>query len=268
MYSTENKNDNKMINYKLFKHNNNFEWVTFIHGFGGDMSFWNPQLDEFKKAFNVLLVDLRGHGESKIKSNIPYSLKLASDDILEVLDFLSISKTNIIGSSFGTIIAKKFSVKYPSRTIKIILVGAIFNLNYIQNFLLNLGRLLKPILGYQGILKIFTSILMFGKNQKKERNFVVKIGQNLMKEEFDKWSVIAKTLKQELASIWKIESKIPCLILMGADDRLFLYSAKKVSSRLKNCTLKIIIHCGHIVNLAKPKEFNHLTISFFKKDLH
>ena len=41
------------------------EWVTFIHGAGGSSGIWFKQIRAFQKHFNVLLIDLRGHGKSK-----------------------------------------------------------------------------------------------------------------------------------------------------------------------------------------------------------
>ena len=40
------------------------KWITFIHGAGGSSSIWFNQVRFFKKYFNVLLIDLRGHGRS------------------------------------------------------------------------------------------------------------------------------------------------------------------------------------------------------------
>lgn len=54
-----------MIHYKVFQNQNSENWITFVHGFGGNMSFWKEQIPEFQKHFNLLLIDLRGHGESK-----------------------------------------------------------------------------------------------------------------------------------------------------------------------------------------------------------
>ena len=54
-----------MINYSVYKNNSSIEWVTFVHGAGGSSSIWFRQIKEFKKYFNVILLDLRGHGKSK-----------------------------------------------------------------------------------------------------------------------------------------------------------------------------------------------------------
>jgi pimeloyl-ACP methyl ester carboxylesterase len=55
-----------LINYNCYRHAEAQEWVTFVHGAGGSSSIWFKQLKAFKQIYNVLLLDLRGHGNSKV----------------------------------------------------------------------------------------------------------------------------------------------------------------------------------------------------------
>ena len=41
------------------------KWLVFIHGAGGSIATWNRQIDSLAPHFNLLLVDLRDHGQSK-----------------------------------------------------------------------------------------------------------------------------------------------------------------------------------------------------------
>ena len=79
-----------MLNYSIYPHADSSVWVTFVHGAGGSSSIWFKQLREFKKQFNVLLLDLRGHGKSKpaLKDAFDdrYTFDFVTEDILEVLN--------------------------------------------------------------------------------------------------------------------------------------------------------------------------------------
>ena len=55
----------RLISYSIYQNESSTEWVTFVHGAGGSSSIWFKQIREFQKHFNVLLLDLRGHGQSK-----------------------------------------------------------------------------------------------------------------------------------------------------------------------------------------------------------
>lgn len=54
-----------LLHYKTYEVGNEALWVIFVHGAGGGIPQWIKQIREFRKEHNVLLVDLRGHGQSE-----------------------------------------------------------------------------------------------------------------------------------------------------------------------------------------------------------
>ena len=58
-------------------------WVTFIHGAGGSSTIWYKQLKAFSSNFNILLIDLRGHGRSRSPQFI-IVLKIITFPLLEM----------------------------------------------------------------------------------------------------------------------------------------------------------------------------------------
>ena len=54
-----------MLHYTTYTHETSQKWVTFVHGAGGSSTIWFKQIRAFKAEFNVLFLDLRGHGNSK-----------------------------------------------------------------------------------------------------------------------------------------------------------------------------------------------------------
>ena len=81
-----------MLYYKTFVSENNNEWITFIHGAGGSSSIWFKQIKNFKSYFNLLLIDLKGHGKSKnIDLEDEDNLDTTNIQIIGVLDDLKIN---------------------------------------------------------------------------------------------------------------------------------------------------------------------------------
>ena len=107
-----------MIAYTTYENKNTTEWVTFVHGAGGSSSIWFKQIRDFQKHFNVLLLDLRGHGSSQptIKEAFQkkYTFSALANDILEVLDHLKIEKTHFVGISLGTILIRQLVKCIPT----------------------------------------------------------------------------------------------------------------------------------------------------------
>ncbi|MFB1002755.1 MAG: alpha/beta fold hydrolase, partial [Bacteroidia bacterium] len=98
-----------MLHYTTHIHSSDGQWVTFIHGAGGSSSIWYKQVRAFQKHYNVLLIDLRGHGKSKkpIYEKLKrYRFDNIGDEVIEVLDHLEIKTTHWVGISLGTIVIR------------------------------------------------------------------------------------------------------------------------------------------------------------------
>ena len=122
-----------MLHYKTYELDDaTAPWVVFVHGAGGSSSIWFLQIKEFIRHFNVLLVDLRGHGKSKAlaahKEDRHYDFEVITRDIIEVLDSLNIHKAHFIGISLGTILIRNLSEIAPERVSSMVMGGAIIRL--------------------------------------------------------------------------------------------------------------------------------------------
>ena len=109
-----------MIHYTKFVcKNKNANWITFVHGAGGSSTIWYKQIKYFSKNYNLLLLDLRGHGKSKSIALNPFKKKYTfnsiTNDILEVIDAEKIKKSHFVGISLGTILIRNFAEKNPQR---------------------------------------------------------------------------------------------------------------------------------------------------------
>jgi len=123
-----------LLNYYSYPHTRSTEWVTFVHGAGGSSSIWFKQVRDFKKHFNVLILDLRGHGNSQPKLKDTFKSKYTFDsitaDIVEVIDALKIEKSHFIGISLGTILIRNLAEKRPELVKSMIMGGAIIKMNF------------------------------------------------------------------------------------------------------------------------------------------
>ena len=151
-----------MLSYSIYRNKKSIKWVTFIHGAGGSSAIWFKQVRVFSKFFNVLLIDLRGHGNSKsfIKSYRDYTFDGICIDIIEVLDFEKIKKSNFVGISLGTILIRNIAKINPDRVVSMILGGAILDLNFKSKLLMKIANWTKKILPYMFIYKVLSFVVM------------------------------------------------------------------------------------------------------------
>ena len=92
-----------MIHYKEYFNKNQIERITFRSWRRWGVAQFGKNKFLFSKAFNLLLVDLSGHGYSTTESNQKLNNKISFEsilnDVLEVLDKLNIKKSHFIGIS-------------------------------------------------------------------------------------------------------------------------------------------------------------------------
>jgi len=108
--------------------------VVFVHGAGLDHSWWGLQSRYFGyHGFNVLAVDLPGHGRS---DGPPLaSIEGMSDWILALLNASKIEKSVLVGHSMGSLIALEFAARYPDRAQKLALIGTAYPMKVSDAFL-------------------------------------------------------------------------------------------------------------------------------------
>jgi pimeloyl-ACP methyl ester carboxylesterase len=257
-----------MLSYSVFPNQNTTKWVTFIHGAGGSSSIWFRQIRAFKEEYNVLLVDLRGHGNSKItskdNSKQGYTFAFITNDIVEVLQHLQIEKSHFIGISLGTILIRDLAERHPALVETMVLGGAILKLNVRSKLLMGFGNVFKSVVPYILLYKLFAFIIMPKKNHKESRLLFVKEAKKLYQKEFLKWYKLTAQLNPILRFFRLNETSIPTLYVMGEQDHLFLPSIKKVISGHLNAQLHVIKNCGHVVNVEHPIEFNKEVIAFLQ----
>jgi len=101
--------------------------IVFLHGSGLSHIVWSLTEQFFSnKRFNVLSVDLPGHGNSE--GPCLDSIEKISDWLEKVFIKLNLNKVIIIGHSQGCLEALEYSFKYKSRLKKIVFIGGSYRM--------------------------------------------------------------------------------------------------------------------------------------------
>lgn len=103
--------------------------ILFPHGASWDHRQRAPQVAAFHQRYDVIVWDVRGHGESTLPAG-PVDANDFSRDLIAVLDHLGISQATFCGLSMGGHISLQTAARYPGRVKALILIGTPFTNTY------------------------------------------------------------------------------------------------------------------------------------------
>ena len=90
------------------------EPLLLLHGFTGSMETWRSFVPSWSEQFQVILVDIVGHGKTESPEDVThYDIRNAALQMKELLDYLHIEKAHILGYSMGGRLAITMACLYP-----------------------------------------------------------------------------------------------------------------------------------------------------------
>ncbi len=107
------------LHYQTFGQGPN---IVMIHGITGNLAIWHLEIvPALMSAYRITTYDLRGHGYSDVPPS-GYTTADHAADLHHLLDYLGIQRAHVIGHSFGADIALHFTILFPERVDRLVLV--------------------------------------------------------------------------------------------------------------------------------------------------
>ena len=252
-----------MLHYEVHD-NNKDNWVVFVHGIGGSTKTWKRQIDDFSAKYNLLLLDLHGHGKSESGGKV--SVAMVNDEIKEVMDYLGISKADFVGMSLGTLVIAQFAIRYPQYVGSIVLGGAVLKVEGIYKCGMWLANHIKHMLPSHMTYSMFANIVIPAKWHKKSRKIFLSESKKLTRESFLSWMEYLSVSLHPKDMVEKLKAlKIKIFFISGDRDTCFIDGVKHIVDELKNSKLKILENCGHVCTIERSQDFNKEALLFFDK---
>jgi pimeloyl-ACP methyl ester carboxylesterase len=104
------------------RHGDDGEPLVLVHGYTGDITDWRHQLPEFSKTHRVLIMDLRGHGQSQAPSDRSrYTIDAMADDVEALAAEVGFERYHLLGHSRGGAVAQEIALRSPGRLLSLTL---------------------------------------------------------------------------------------------------------------------------------------------------
>lgn len=235
--------------------------LMLIHGLGSSHRDWEKQVPMFATRYQVITLDLRGHGRSE-KPPGPYSIKMFAEDTNRFIRELNISPLHVVGISMGGMLAFELAVHFPEllRSLTVVNSYPEMRVETLWEHLQTWRRLLfLELLGMRG-----TGILL-------GRHLFPKPEQREIREMFvNRWAENDKrAYRESLRAIfnWDVErhlDKIRCPVLVVASDQDYMSLDEKraYTAKLSDAKLVVIEDARHAVTAERPERFNAILEEF------
>jgi pimeloyl-ACP methyl ester carboxylesterase len=236
--------------------------LVLIHGGGTDHRMWDDQFEIFAKHYKVIRYDVRGAGRSDFPKK-PYS---HSQDLYNLLRFLKIEKTSLIGLSRGGRIAVSLILEHPEMAQNLILVSS------------NLGRL--PEAYRQGFAKVLATIHQEGlvraievfledpfqapreNNLRARQQLRMILSDNLPMFLFLFGSKLDQRLDPPVHQRLN-ELELPTMIISGNHDHPLAHANADTWEKSISGAQKVVMSdAAHLANMDQPEKFNQIVLDF------
>lgn len=260
-----------MLHYKTFVREEKRPWIVMIHGAGGSIEVWYRQITDFARHFNLLLVELSGHGESsneKESRRHLFNFQSEADEVMRVVDHLGIQRAHFMGLSLGSIVVRFIAEGYPERVSAMVLAGAVTALGWESRTLLRIADLVKYIIPYDLMKWVIAKVLMPQRRYKGSAALFLRSARRLSFDNFLKVFRMIRSLNEQVGSLFRERISIPTLYLMGEDDYFFLPQVHLAAHQGgEQVRMVIVPQAGHVCNIDNKKFFNSASLEFLREIL-
>lgn len=269
------ENNNPALNYVRIGEG---EPLIILHGLFGSSKNWQSLSNVFSKHFDVLVLDLRNHGESFHNDMMDYPSMV--NDVYQLLSQLGIKSCRLVGHSMGGKVAMLLASKYPQLVSQLV-VADIAPIAYEHNY----DNLIDPIMA----LKLdelesrgaADKVLQADIEETQVRQFLL---QSLVRDSSESdgwrwknnWSAIKQhideitgfpgsgdtTLNSLQSTVWKVN--IPTLFISGERSNYVEKKGKVViHGHFEQPHFKVLMNANHWLHAEQPKQFSQAVLNFF-----
>jgi pimeloyl-ACP methyl ester carboxylesterase len=231
--------------------------LIFIHGSGSDHSAWSQQYAKLHKDYNIVAVDLPGHGLSSGTGETDVSRYCLG--IKKLLDILRLGNVIVIGHSLGAAVTLQFAFTFPQGCDGIVVVGGGLkmpvNLSLLELLKKNPAEAIELIckfsLAKDNRSRFFKSL----KKSLSAANVNVLHGDLMACDKLD--------LTEKMKNI-----KVPALVICGEEDKMMSADfSRQIVENINGAKLCMIKGAGHMAMMERPNEFND-ALNIFALSMH
>jgi pimeloyl-ACP methyl ester carboxylesterase len=117
--------DGVSLHFRLWRGTQRRPLLVLLHGMASNMTRWSEFVEHttLKEHFDILRLDLRGHGQSFTRK--PIGMEIWARDLATLLDAQGYERAIFVGHSLGANVALWFAARYPQRVAGLVLIDPV-----------------------------------------------------------------------------------------------------------------------------------------------
>jgi 3-oxoadipate enol-lactonase len=238
--------------------------VVLSHSLSSSLLMWNPQMNVLNLYFQVLLYDIRGHGDSDTPLGA-YTLELLGNDAIGLLDALNINQVHFIGLSMGGMIGQCLALNYPHRLKSLVLcdTASVIPSDAQPIWQERIDKARKK--GMEALLEETMERWFTPAFLTKNSQMLALIQKQFLATPVSGYIGCAEAIRKLNYLDRLSEIKMPTLIMVGEDDPATPVSASvAMHERISNSKLVILPSARHLSNVEQTEAFNTALLTFLK----
>lgn len=237
--------------------------IVLLHGFLENKKMWKDYVFFFSNQYRIITIDLLGHGESDCLGYV-HSMEENARAVHEVLEYLQIKKTTILGHSMGGYVGLAFAELYPESIQKLILLNSTSKEDSPEKKL-NRTRAIKAVKqNYVNFVSLAIANLFSENNRTRLADEIEKVKTQALKTPLQ--GIVASLegmkIRKDRETLLR-ENLFPVLLILGKKDPVLNY--EESITQIENTTAELIsFDDGHMSHIENKEELKKVLSEFFK----
>lgn len=216
--------------------------LILLHGSAMNSIMWAGDVREYSRDYRVYAVDIPGEPGRSDENQLPFEGPAFAEWLKDVYDALSIRKASLIGISLGAWLSVKFSVCYPEKVDKLVLLCPAGIGTQRTSFLFK--AMAYMLLGEKGMKKLYKKVNGNQPMPDEMLEYQKLIGKNFNYRR----EIIPLFSDSELKRL-----TMPVKLFVGGKDIMFHseMTAKRLGGLLPHADINVLPEAGHVlINLT------------------
>jgi pimeloyl-ACP methyl ester carboxylesterase len=242
--------------------------VVFVHEYAGDYRSWEPQMRHFCRQHRCVTYSQRGYPPSDVPSDpTRYSQDIARDDVIAVMDALSIDKAHVVGHSMGAYTALHVGIHYPERCLSVTAAGCGWGsapdaskCAAMKALAAETGKMFADE-GIAAAAAKYADAPMRQAFKHKDPRGWQEFARMLAEHSAQGHAHTMLNLQLKRPTLWEMEEQlkifsVPLLVIVGDEDDLCLDGSVFLKRTVPSAALLVIPRAGHTINSEEPATVN------------